>query len=66
MDLAAVESQLGVAVAHRVDRLVFFEAIALEAKAFRELFNLGDENEIDVLFAEVAFALRAVDGAVVG
>jgi len=66
VDLVAVEFQLGIAVGHGVDRFVLFEAFALEAKALGQLLDLGDEDEVEVLLAEVALALRAVDGAVVG
>ena len=64
MDFGAVEFEFGIAVGHRVDRLVFFEAFAFEADAFGQLFDLRDEDEIDVLLTEVALALGAVDGAV--
>src|SRR5206468_4358932 len=64
--LAAVESQLRIAVSHCVDRLIFFQTFALEAQALDELFDLGDQDEADVFFTEVALALRAVNGAVFG
>ena len=66
VDLAAVDPHLGIAIVHGVDRLVLLQPVALEAEALRELLDLGDEDEIDVLFAEVALALRAVDGTVLG
>jgi len=66
VDLGAVEAELGVAVGHPVDGLVFLEALTLEAKAFGQLFDFGEEDEVDVFFAEVAFALRAVDRAILG
>src|SRR5258708_37591037 len=37
MHLGAVDLQLGVAVGHRVDRLVFLDALALEAQALDQL-----------------------------
>jgi hypothetical protein len=61
VELRAVDPQLGVAVGHRVDRLIALEAIALEAEAFGQLVDLGDDDEVEVLLAEVALALRAVD-----
>jgi hypothetical protein len=64
VDLGAVEMQLGVAVGQGVDSFIFFEAVALEAEAFGKLFDFGEDDEVDVFFAEVAFALRAVDGAI--
>jgi hypothetical protein len=64
VDLGAVEVKLGVAVGHRVDGFVFFQAIALEAEALDELLDLGHEDEVDVFLAEVALALRTVDGTV--
>ena len=64
VDLGAVEPELGVAVGHGVDSLVFFKTVALEAEAFGQLLDFGEEDEVDVFFAEVAFALGAVDGAV--
>src|SRR5205085_7551929 len=64
VDLGAVEAKLGVAVAEGVDRLVLFQAVALEAEALGQLLDLADQDEVDVLLAEVALARRAVDGAV--
>src|SRR5204863_1590656 len=46
------------------DGFVLFEAVALEAEALGQLLDLADQDEVDVLLAEVALALRAVDGAV--
>src|SRR5438067_13692544 len=66
IDFGAVELQLRIVVGHRVEGFVFFEAFALEAEAFGQLLDFGDEDEVEMLLAEVALALRAVDGAVVG
>src|SRR4051794_749208 len=65
VDLGAVQLQLRVAVGHRVERFVLFEAFALEAEALAQLLDFGDEDEVEVLLAEVALALGAVDGAIV-
>ena len=63
--LGSVHMKLGVAVGHSVDGLVFLEAIALETEALGELLDLSDQDETDVLVAQVPFALGAVDGAIV-
>ena len=65
VDLRAVDAELGVAVAQGVDRLVFFQAVALEAEALGQLFDLADQDEVDVFFAELALALGAPDRAVI-
>ena len=66
VDLAAVEPEFRVAVGHSVDRLIFFEPVALEAKPFGQLFDLADQDEVDVLLSQIAFALGTIDGAVFG
>src|SRR5688572_23185767 len=66
MNLGAVSAELGIAVGHGVDGLVALEPLSLESEALDELFDLADEDEVEVLFAEVALALGAVDGLVGG
>src|SRR5437764_3160631 len=66
MDLGAVAVELGIALGHGVDGFVLLQAVALEAEALGQLLDLGEEDEVDVLLAEVALALRTPDGAVVG
>jgi hypothetical protein len=66
VDLRAVDAELGVAIGQGVDRLIFFEPVALETEALAQLVNFGEEDEVDVFLAEVALALRAVDRAIVG
>ena len=64
MHLCAVKAEFRIAVCETVNRLIFLEAVAFEAQPFGELFDLRDEDEVDVLLAEVAFALRAVNRAI--
>jgi len=64
VDFLTVEPQFRLTIPEPVNRLVFFEAVTLEAKAFGEFFDLGSKDEVNVFFSEVAFALRAVDGMI--
>jgi hypothetical protein len=66
VDLGAVEAKLGVAIGEGVDGFVLFQPFALEAEPFAQLFDLADEDEVEVFLAEVALALRTVNGSVFG
>jgi hypothetical protein len=64
VDFRAVHAEFGVALTQGVESLVLFQTVALEAKALRQLLDLGPQDEMEVFLAEVALTLRAVDGAV--
>src|SRR5262249_3200744 len=61
-----VVAHLGIAVGEAVDGLVLLEPILLEGQPFDHLVELAAQHERDVPHAEIAAALRAMDGLAAG
>lgn len=64
MNLGTVVAKLGIAFAHGIDGLVALQPVTLETKALGEILDLAAQDELNILLAQVAFALRAMDGLI--